>query len=110
MGFSRRTLEANQDIIKQVMEAVLGLIEEETELIGQDSLARGKLISSVSTSVQITEGQRWGFADYSSLASGFKEEDPPEWWGEINLYSSNFVSATNTFPWAPTAISEAQYF
>lgn len=109
IGFSRRTLEANQDSVKEQIERLLGSVEEETDLIKQDSLARGKLISSVTVSVQMPEGTDFEIADSATLASGFNEDDPSEWWGDMRLYTDDFVSATNTFPWMPTAIAGYQF-
>ncbi len=107
-GFSRQNLIDVPDIIKKEIEGVLGVIEEETELIRKDNLARGKLISSAGVPGQIPEGQNAAYTT-TGLESGFKEDDPSEWWGRIHLYGEDFISSIDTFPWMPTQIATQQF-
>jgi hypothetical protein len=108
LGFSRQNLINNPDLIKAETEGVLAAIERETDLIRQDNLARGRLISSQSSSALLAEGENYKLTS-GEFASGFKEHDPPEWWGHIHLFNDDFISSVDIFPWMPTQIAAAQY-
>jgi hypothetical protein len=107
-GFSRQNLIKTPEIIKTEIEGVLAAIEQETDLIRQDNLARGEIVSSLSSSAILEEGERVKNAS-GELNSGFKENDPPEWWGRIALFSDDFISAVHIFPWMPTEIAVMQF-
>jgi hypothetical protein len=107
-GFSRQKLNQTPDLIKTEIESVLATMEEETELIRKDNLARGRLISPISLSSIIPEGQA-AQTTSKELASSFKEDDPSEWWGRTLLFGEDFISSIDRFPWMPTDIAERQF-
>jgi hypothetical protein len=107
LAFSHRNLCVNYSEIKKQVESVLNCIEEETELIKQDNLARGRLVRTKSLSANIADNRN-STMDFG-LESGFKEDDPPEWWGDITLFNTDFISSIHIFPWMPTAIADMQF-
>lgn len=103
--FYRKTLQDNYAVVQSEITALLSKIEEETELIKVDNLARGKLISSVSLSGKV---EAWVLHDTTAMDSGLREDDPAEWWGNMRLFKTDIISATHTFPWMPTDIAGMQ--
>ena len=109
LGFNRKTLQDNHAEIQSEITSLLSKIEEETELIKEDNLAMGKLISAVVITEKWEPGRKWSSFDTSAMESGFKEDDPPEWWGEMRVYVKDLISGTHTFPRMPTSIAEQQF-
>ena len=103
--FYRKTLQDNHAVVQEDISALLRKIEKETELIKEDNLARGKLISSVSMSGKV---EKWTLFDTTAMDSGLREDDPAEWWGNMRLFTTDIISATHVFPWMPTQIAGVQ--
>lgn len=95
--------------IKEDLEQILVTISNETELIQQDNLARGKIVSLVGSSARIEKDREITFAETSELVSPMQKTDPPEWWGELTMFVSDFISSTHRYPWMPTNIAKAQF-
>lgn len=100
-------LKEHHEEFKQQIESMLIRITQETQLLEQDSLARGSLIEPEI----VNDNQRgsidtnlWS-VDYSSLRDIIKEGDPPEYWGTLGVVSSDFITTTNSYPWMRKDIS-----
>jgi hypothetical protein len=108
--FARDTLLTNHKEISDVLKRLLLKIETETELIQKENLARGELIDSARlwSMVRVnpdTKRQYWS-TEYDKLKCEFGENDPPEYWGEIGLYTNDFIAASSKYPWMPSPISK----
>jgi hypothetical protein len=85
-------------------------IDTESELIQKDNLARGVLVDSarVWATLHTSESHNWWSADLESLKCEFGESDPTEYWGELGLYTSDFIAGSRKYPWMPSDISERE--
>lgn len=105
--FNTQVFSTNFEIIKNDFEKMLLKISEETELVLQDNLARGKLIEIVRSTARFKEGNfnYWEFQNHNFkvISTG---EDPTEYWGDFHENSNDFVSNTSKFPWFQIKISE----
>jgi len=106
--FSREVLNAEFEKIKQQLESLLGIISEETGLLKEDNLARGELVIGVDARANLTSERYWQFS-YNNLKCVIKENDPPEYWGEVNFVTTDYVTSTSTYPWMSTDISEEEF-
>jgi hypothetical protein len=104
-GFSQKTLTQAGDSIRNGMEQLLSQISEETELIQQDNLARGRIVRSAHVTAHFKENQDRAVVDARRLVSSYSESDPAEWWGGVSSYSQHFVSSTERYPWMATDVS-----
>jgi hypothetical protein len=111
--FSRDTIVGNHGEIRDQFKDLLLKIETETELVQKDNLARGELIDSVriwSTLQKSSDNKRqWRSTEYHKLRCEFGENDPPEYWGEIGLYTSDFIAGSSKYPWMPSHISTEEF-
>jgi hypothetical protein len=109
LGFSRAHLQQNRAPIREALASLLSTIDAESELIAQDHLARGKLVRSVASSASFKKDAPTATAETGALHSGYREDDPPEWWGSMSLYTDDFISDVNRFPWMATDISKIRF-
>ena len=106
--FSRTVLKAEYQGIQAQLQNLLLKIQSESELVQKDNLARGVLVESVYANAQLRKGegnQAWWWPNSSTLNCSFGEDDPPEYWGGIGLYHSDFIAGSNKYPWMPSDIS-----
>lgn len=107
--FSRDILHENYKIVKDDIENLLLHISTETELIKEDNLARGKILDVALATASLRESERvnsyWS-VDLDKFKCPVKEDDPPEYWGEVEFYIDDFVAGINKYPWMPEGISE----
>jgi len=105
--FSRDVLKDNYITIKPDIESLLCIITEETDLIVNDNLARGKLVSVARISASL-KGEKdpiwWDFATENTLCP-VTQADSPEYWGDTFLFLSMLTSA-DKYPWMPVEVSE----
>lgn len=104
--FRKDILKENYEKIASQLEKLLNKIEEETQLIQEDHLARGDFIESsyISASYNNEDDEaEWKFYT-SNLKCFFKEDDPPEYWGDTNLSSYDFIAGSRKYPWMPSDI------
>jgi hypothetical protein len=104
--FSRKTLQNNYLEIKGELENLLLKITNETSLIKDDNLARGKLIEPVNGWISKQENKKYYQLDDKPFKTEYNENSSVEFWGSFYNYSENFISSTNKYPWMPVAISE----
>ena len=105
LTFSRRRLQYHEEI-KKALESILIKIAQESELLQEDQLARGQLVSVARVSARRfgEDGTFWK-TDTSSLLSPEPTGELPEYWGRTSSIS-DFVSDTDEYPWMPVAISD----
>jgi hypothetical protein len=103
--FSRKNLADKHEILKKELEKILANIGTETDLMKEDSLARGELVQSASIMAtrDITE-KTWAI-EYRKLGTTSQEKDPVEYWAGHTIWGSNFISNAESFPWMPVKIS-----
>jgi hypothetical protein len=110
--FSKDVLESSKDDIQKDIKDLILQIENEVELVEKDNLAKGKLIETIRSYADYKENSEnpsW-IIDTSQLSCPFCEEDPAEYWADIGLYHSDFISGSNKYPWMPSAISKQEGF
>jgi hypothetical protein len=111
--FARDTILTNHQEISDQFRRLLIKIETETELIKTDNLARGELIDSARVWAMLRDSSdakhQWWSVEYEKLKCEFGENDPPEYWGEIGLYTDDFIAASSKYPWMPSPISKEEF-
>lgn len=108
LTFSRRTLSENYEEIRYCLERILGQIAEETNLLCEDQLARGGLVSVVTVTAErkkYGENRCWWDIPDAPLRSASPASELPEYWGEISG-RRDFISDTEDYPWMPVKICE----
>ena len=106
LTFSRRKLQQYHEEIKEALASILIKIAQESELLQEDQLARGQLVSVARVSARRFDGDRtfWN-TNISSLLSPKPTGELPEYWGRTSSIS-DFVSDTDEYPWMPVTISK----
>ena len=107
LTFSRRALTQRFGEIRGSLESVLSQVSKETDLLREDQLARGKLVSvtPVTARRQQAGDTVWWTVGRSGLQSAIPERELPEYWGPTTA-GVDFVSDTDDYPWMPVKISE----
>jgi len=106
--FAKSIFLNNEDELKTNFSKLINKINEESNLIQQDNLARGTLISSTYTNANGKERNNsieWEIQN-KNLYTPEKSDNPSEYWGNAIGYTSDFVAGTTKYPWMPEAISE----
>lgn len=100
----RSVLESSQTELGDSVRDLLDRVDEETELILHDHLARGQLVHTDSvTAIRDGNGWRWS---YHTLKTPVLESDPPEYWGDLQFdFPNDLIAATAKYPWMPDSIS-----
>jgi len=108
---SRPMLASQHETLKKSFEELLLKIASETELIQRDHLARGELIHSAAASALFQKHNGGGYWQWylRDLGTPVLEDDPPEYWGDLNFYGwEDFIAATDKYPWMPESVSEEE--
>ena len=105
--FSRNVLKDNHAEIKPDIESLLRTITEETDLILNDNLARGELVSVARVSAILKAGKdsSWWDFDTGGTLCPVTQADSPEYWGNTLILFSMLTSA-DKYPWMPVEVSE----
>jgi len=108
--FSRKMLSENYEKIKKDFVDLLQTISKETELINSDNLARGEVLKTeiASSSLRKLPSSEYWAVDLNAFNCPVKDDDPPEYWGSIGKYVSDFVAQSIKYPWMPEEISESE--
>ncbi|TFW28513.1 Swt1 family HEPN domain-containing protein [Massilia horti] len=110
--FPRATLTAAlNEIANEIRDASLK-IDNETELVSQDSLARGDLVEVKSATAmykRAQNGQGYWSVQLQQLQTTLTDVDEVEFWGERTQYAHDFVSATAHYPWMPSSVSNPSW-
>lgn len=105
---SKKTLLDNLDGIEDTIRNIIVKVDEETELLKSDNLARGVLIEPKQASAMVhtnSNNQRYWNVNLDALKSNPEEVSEVEYWGTRGNYVTDFVSATSQYPWMPSTIS-----
>lgn len=106
LTFSRKQLQQYHEEIREALEGILIKITKESELLQEDQLARGQLVSVTRvTARQYDEDNNFWKIDASPLLSPEPTGELPEYWGKTRSVI-DFVSDADEYPWMPVAISE----
>jgi hypothetical protein len=105
--FRRTALQNSHSKIKESLQKLLDMIEEESKLIEQDHLARGNVVQVATTFARLHKNGNTGFWAVNTEELGFvvKESDRPEYWGKMNLWIRDFIAGTHKYPWMPVEVS-----
>lgn len=106
--FSKKMLSEYHKEIKIEIDKVLKKITEETDLIKQDNLARGKLVEAIHTYALVKksdQGNNYWSVSVNNFICDVAENDPPEFWGNFDPLTDDLISSTNKYPWMPIDIS-----
>lgn len=107
--FSKSTLESSFTDISQALKAIALKVEAETELIQQDTLARGDLVEAKNISAVLREGSPgnayWAF-NTESLTTPVADIEEVEYWGQRWHFTTDFISSTSHYPWMPSSVSD----
>lgn len=101
---SRATLEEHYAMLKIDIEGMLLQVLEETSLIMNDNLARGKLIQAVD--VMADQRETYWIYKISQLNQAVSATTSPEYWGQYISPDDDFITSTGRYPWMPVDISE----
>lgn len=109
--FSRSTLENGYAVIGQELRGIALKVEVETELIQQDTLARGELVEAKTISAALRDGSHgtpyWSF-NAEALGTSVSEIEEVEYWGQRWHFTTDFISSTSSYPWMPSSVSEEE--
>lgn len=110
--FYKPRLKETHDTLRAEFERMIREIENETDLIQQDNLARGQYIRSSllrAYSEKRGESKYWIWT-YAEMYSPPAYNDPPEYWGNISFSSwPNLVTGMSNYPWMAESVSKAGF-
>jgi hypothetical protein len=109
--FSRTALDSNFRSIRESLQACLQTIADESALIQEDNLARGSVVEPARVSATLTksgQSEYWRF-DMTGITCVPKDDDPPEYWGDMTFVHTDFVAATAKYPWMPVKVAEGEF-
>lgn len=107
--FSRSVIEKDYENIASQLKELFLQIHNESELVRKDNLARGVLIEPARIYASRKEDKPTWTVYTNSLLCAVSENDPPEYWGDIGLYESDFIAGSNKYPWMPSDISKEEF-
>lgn len=110
--FSKKSIESSLQNIVTDLQNISIIVENETELIQQDNLARGKLIESKSAFAVLREHdniQPYWQVNIDNLRTPVSDIDEVEYWGQRNNYAIDFISSTSQYPWMPSSVSSEEW-
>ena len=104
--FSAPTITEEFDKVSENLKRLLADIDNETELIVQDNLAKGKLIHLIRLTARKEQVKEriWWSVETKGLRCPVQSHHPTEYWGSISFPGEDLISDTDEFPWMPTSI------
>lgn len=102
--FSRDVIKDHYQDIRNDLGLLLNTIETETELISNDNLATGKLVSVARVAAQKNETSLWWSIHAADTLSPVNKDSLPEYWGDV--YFGSMFTSTHKYPWMPIDVSE----
>lgn len=104
--FSRKALETHHALLKSELERLLAQIDKEADLIREDTLARGELVYFATLQGTRTKNEKadYWYLNTQNFSYPVTGRDPVEYWGTISLFTRDFVSDADRFPWMPVAV------
>lgn len=109
--FSKDTLTNNLEFIVEALSDVVLTVDDETDLLQQDHLARGSLVESKSASASVntrSDGSRYWSVSLGNMSTPIVAATEVEYWGIRAHYESDFISGSNQYPWMPSTISNVE--
>lgn len=109
--FSKGTLIENLDPIVEALNNIVLTVDEETDLLQQDHLARGNLIETKNASASVNtrnDGSRYWAVSLSNMVTPIVAATEVEYWGTRSHYESDFISGSSQYPWMPSTISDVE--
>jgi len=110
--FRSDVLQGNYEGIAEDLKCLLAVIDEESEILLKDHLARGSVLepaNGISYWQQSKEKEGAWKHKYSSLTQKYEPQHPDEYWGDI-IASLDVVGGITRYPWMPEDISETESF
>ncbi|TVV44144.1 Swt1 family HEPN domain-containing protein [Thalassolituus sp. C2-1] len=108
---SKRTLTDNIDSLESAIRDIITKVDEETELLKSDDLARGVLVEPKHANASVKTGHnnnRYWQVALDALKPDSSKASEVEYWGTRGHYVTDFVSATQQYPWMPSSISDLE--
>jgi hypothetical protein len=109
IAFSAVTLSAKLDDVSQSLKEMALQIEQETDLVKQDNLARGEFIEAKDVAATLHKGTVAGHeywtVDTKKLNTDLSEIDCVEYWGAMSQTGTDYVTEADKYPWMPASIS-----
>jgi len=106
---SKRNLTESLDNIEASIRNIITMVDEETELLKTDNLARGVLVDTQHGNAIVKTGNnntRYWQVSLDTLKCDPSKVSDVEYWGTRGNYVTDFVSATSQYPWMPSSISD----
>lgn len=109
--FARPTIAEHFQRLRGDLETLLADIDQESDLITDDNLAKGELVQLVDVSANRRGNEGNGPWQFNLTRAAFPVtgRDPAEYWGDIDAVFGDFVSDVERFPWMPVDISRVSY-
>ncbi|MDQ7960392.1 MULTISPECIES: hypothetical protein [Flavobacterium] len=110
--FGRKTMEEHYQEIKQDLEEILLRVTQETALIKEDNLARGKLVEVANCAYHYRKSESEEYYELvaNQLITELTDLTPVEFWGSLSYSYIGFITSTEKYPWMPVDISEDKDF
>ena len=109
--FGASTIRDSHVQIRDALAKFLADLAQESELLVNDHLARGKLLEMSSVfAFQSKDGEkaRWNMNE-DRLLSPVPESGPPEYWRTVGRWNAAFLDSAQRYPWMPVDISKDDF-
>lgn len=109
--FSKPNLESQLQEITNELKVLALNIEQETILISQDHLAKGRFVEVKNVTASWAEyqnGSSYWKTSMAALKTPLEEIDNIEFWGERDHFQDDFISSTHLYPWMPSTVSNEE--
>lgn len=110
--FSKGCLEENLDKVVDALSNMTLTVDQETELLRQDTLARGKFVETRNATASVRsrqDGTRYWHTTLTNMNTSPDTSTEVEFWGTRAHYETDFISASNQYPWMPSSISNYEF-
>lgn len=107
--FSRTAIMMKADEIAAGIKGMLEKIEQKTELVGNDHLARGRLVYATPASAVLNKEHSKGYWQFDVRNLRLQEDmtDAPEYLGSLDsMVMEDFITDTPRFAWMPVDVSQ----
>jgi hypothetical protein len=110
LTFAKKTLAEKHTEIRIAIVTLLEKLNQETELVKNDHLARGELIYAISASARQTTSEnkpgQWSI-DVPALREREDLTDAPEYFGSLESMSvPDFITDSPRFAWMPVDVAD----